>query len=724
VYGRNQSKYLDEERCEHQVKSLPTNQDNNSTVRRRQIRFVLLLTGVSLGLWIAFAKLVLPPIIESAYHGESLSVLNGLVQRQDTYSLDHYLKAWDTRAAELLVALLGLWLGVLLVVWQRKRLDSFVEQTTPGSVGAIRMWTCMILLLMMAVEDLSSIAVLPTEMRQLNGMMRYFYRLPGVEEIVTSETGLRGFQLLTEFVLFLGIIGLWTRIVIPLGALCVFVLLGLLIDYSFFWHQNLVPLYLMAVLSFSPCGDGWSVDRLRKLYNGHVGPGADRGSTIYGWSRYACWVVIALPYAQTGWAKVREGGLFWWNSTNMRSILYFDTLTPREFNWAFSLYLAPAPDILFALLGLAALLAELSYVMVLFSRAARRILPLVAIMMHTGIFLLQRVLFIDLILLQFVFFDFTRMRRAIGQRLAVSRGRLQVLYDGFCPLCRRTVQLLARFDLLARLEFLDFRQLDLSTYQRDHMANLTPEALEKQMHVVLRGRVYYGFYSFRAIAVALPAFWLLVPLLFLPGISSLGTWVYSHIARKRMKLHMCDFQCPTGSSQESVKTKDNTDGAFGYAFGVFGIAIFSFLCWFYRVEFYPLTSWRLYADADNSGKVTYLKVLARYESGMTARARLEDAVGAMRFDARYSRVIDKCFRSGVEVAACKKFLTVAGSGYNRKARPGGKIIQYQIEKWAWDFRSHPRDSNYGNPVDRFIHEIKSGGDFNERDVKLAVGDRR
>jgi len=703
------------------VKSLPASQDKNSIVRRRQIRFVLLLIGVSLGLWIAFAKLVVPPMIESAYHGEALSVLNGLIQRQDIYPVDHYLKVWDRRAAEFLLALLGLWLGVLLVLWQKRAVDSFVGQTTPGSVGAIRMWTCMILFLLMGIEDLPSIALLPAEMRQLNGMMRYFYSLPGFEELVTSETGLRVFQLLTEFVLFLGIIGLWTRLVISLGALCVFVFLGLLIDYSFFWHQNLVPLYLMAVLSFTPCGDGWSVDRLRKVYQGRAGPEADRASTVYGWSRYACWVVIALPYAQTGWAKVRDGGLFWWNSTNMRSILYLDTLTPREFDWAVSLYLAPAPDILFALLGLAALLAELSYAVVLFSRAARRILPLVAIMMHTGIFLLQRVLFIDLILLQFVFFDFTVIRRAIGQRLAVSRGRLQVLYDGLCPFCRRTVQILVRFDLLARLEFLDFRQLDLSTYQRDHTVNLTPEGLEKQMHVVLRGRVYCGFYSFRAIAVALPVFWLLVPLLFLPGISSLGTWVYGHIARKRMKLHMCDFQCPTDSSQESAKTKDDAGWAFCYALGVFGITIVSLLCWFNRVEFYPLTSWRLYVDADNSGKVTYLKVLARYESGMTSRARLEDAVGAMRFDARYSRVINKCFRSEIEVAVCKKFLTVAGFGYNRKARPGGKITQYQIEKWAWDFRSHPSDSYYGNPVDRFIHEIKPGGDFKERDLKVAVG---
>ena len=76
----------------------------------------------------------------------------------------------------------------------------------------------------------------------------------------------------TVLLLFLGAIGCFTRMVIPLSALAHFVLLGILIDYSFFWHQNLVPLYLLAVLSFTPCGDGWSVDRLWKLSRGRDVP--------------------------------------------------------------------------------------------------------------------------------------------------------------------------------------------------------------------------------------------------------------------------------------------------------------------------------------------------------------------------------------------------------------------------------------------------------------------
>src|SRR4030095_11062085 len=108
------------------------------------------------------------------------------------------------------------------------------------------MLICGILLFGTLVEDLPSIAQLPHEMRQpfqtiLNGqnggVLRFLYLLPiGFDKFVASESSLRVFQLLTELLLFLGLIGLWTRVVIPLGAFCEFLFLGILIDYSFFWH--------------------------------------------------------------------------------------------------------------------------------------------------------------------------------------------------------------------------------------------------------------------------------------------------------------------------------------------------------------------------------------------------------------------------------------------------------------------------------------------------------
>jgi predicted DCC family thiol-disulfide oxidoreductase YuxK len=598
-----------------------------------------------------------------------------------------------------------------------------VGEATPGTLGAIRMWTCSILLLTTLWEDLGSIAWLPAELRYPRGMLRFFYPLPiGFEGLLSSEMGLRVFQLLTELILFLGLIGWRTRIVLPLGAFCHFLLLGILIDHSFFWHQNLVPLYLMVVLSFTPCGDGWSVDRLQKVYRGQPVPDADRASSVYGWARYACWVTIALPYVANGLSKFQDGGGYWWNPINMRRNLYGDTLNPREFDWAFSLHLVHAPDILLAVMGLFTLVSETLFGLVLFSRIARRIFPVAAMMMHLGIFLFQRILFLDLMLLQLVFFDFTRICKAIGHRLAIKRGRFLVLYDGFCPLCLRTVRLLTSFDLFTRLEFLDFRRLDLNKYNQSHGRNLAPKELEEEMHVVFRGKAYRGFDGYRRIALALPVLWPLVPWLFLPGSSALGALVYGYVARNRLRSLRCDSHCRVRHSDvgESAQVMRAGAGAssFGYALGVSGIIVVACLCWFYRVEFYPLTSWHLYSGSNTSGTVKYRKVFARHESGVSSRARLEETIGALALDNRYSPYLDKCFKERLgDVEICKSFLSAAAAAYNKKTPPGRRVTQYEIQVWDWDFLAHPFDHNYGHLTDRFVLEIDTGRTLRQRELE-------
>jgi predicted DCC family thiol-disulfide oxidoreductase YuxK len=323
------------------------------------------------------------------------------------------------------------------------------------------------------------------------------------------------------------------------------------------------------------------------------------------------------------------------------------------------------------------------------------------------------VLFVDLILLQLLFFDFTWMRKTVGDWLASKRGRLHILYDGLCPLCCRTVRLLTGFDLFSRLECLDFRRLDLNEYNRRHGLNLALQDLEEEMYVLFRGQAYRGFDGYRRIALALPVSWPLAPWLFLPGMSSLGALAYGYVARHRLTLLRCGSHCPV-QPVEAGEAAQGTTGAdargFGYAVAVSGIILVTLPIWFYRIEFYPFTSWhRLYHTSETSGKVEYQKVFAQYESGVSARARLEETIGALAWDARYSRFLTRCFQDQPkDVEICKKFLSAAAAAYNKKARPGERVTQYEIQVWNWDFRAYPFDPNYGSLTQRFVFEINTG----------------
>lgn len=110
-----------------------------------------------------------------------------------------------------------------------------------------------------------------------------------------------------------------------------------------------------------------------------------------------------------------------------------------------------------------------------------------------------------------------------------------VLYDGLCPLCRKTTALLKRLDWLRHLRFHDCRD----------PAGLPPHLdrarLVAEMHVLTPDRktALSGFRAVRWIAARVPVLWPLLPLLFVPGMARLGQRVYLWVARNRFRLLPC-----------------------------------------------------------------------------------------------------------------------------------------------------------------------------------------
>ena len=154
------------------------NRNNNRFIAAGQIRLLLVLMGLPLA-WIVFAKLIVPRVIESAYRGESWSFLNRMIRGQTVHSVYHYLQLWDRVTIAGLVGSLGFSL-IVLVISSPAFSRRIVGEATPGSLGAIRMWTCSILLLTTLFFDLGSIAWLPVEVRHPMGMLGIFIPFPSV----------------------------------------------------------------------------------------------------------------------------------------------------------------------------------------------------------------------------------------------------------------------------------------------------------------------------------------------------------------------------------------------------------------------------------------------------------------------------------------------------------------------------------------------------------------
>ena len=110
-----------------------------------------------------------------------------------------------------------------------------------------------------------------------------------------------------------------------------------------------------------------------------------------------------------------------------------------HFDFQTTFHLLRGPGWIFGALGIAAIVSELGFVLVLVSRLARMILPAVTAAMHAGILLSQNILFPDLIAIQAVFDDWRpllrRVRRSAARVHAASRMATEP--KDLSPLARR-----------------------------------------------------------------------------------------------------------------------------------------------------------------------------------------------------------------------------------------------------------------------------------------------
>ncbi len=312
-------------------------------------------------------------------------------------------------------------LGLGLILWIATSpgfAKRFVGEATADELGLIRIVCCVDLLITaLWLEDVPTTPLLPDSIRDPMGMMQYLNTIPWFQAFSNSQAWLQGFEILTGSCLLLGMLGLWTRFTIPLSALTFCLLGGITRQYFYLYHQGLIVVYLLAALSFMPCADGLSVDRWLAKKQGKPVVDTERPTSVYGWSRYTCWVIFVMSYLASGGSKLAVVGLSWLDPTNLRGMMYSCTLQRcNNYEWDVALRVGPhLPDFVFTLFGVAGTFAELAFVLVLFFPLARRIMPLFMVSLHLGIWTLQTILFIDFIVLQLMFLDLGWAKRVLAR---------------------------------------------------------------------------------------------------------------------------------------------------------------------------------------------------------------------------------------------------------------------------------------------------------------------
>ena len=336
------------------------------------------------------------------------------------------------------------------------------------------------------------------------------------------------------------LVGAFTRASLAtFAATCTFLVLH---QYAFgtLHHPEAPAAIMLWVLILTPCGAELSVDALRarvaesRVRGRFVARGVDAESRDARWPmRLAQWLLVCV-YASAGLSKLVVAGMSWMNGYTMTYYFLLDgvnnqlpvTLAIAHIHW------------IGALCAAVAMAFELTFVLcVLFPRLSPGYLA-TGTALHSGIWLLMRPPFFQFIALYAAFAEPVRneLRRWTGVR---KNERVWTLvYDGFCPLCIRTMTQLDELDGARRLRYVDLeRETDRA---RALLPGVSIEDMRQAMAVVTpTGVGLRGFFAFREISRRLPVLWPLVPLMYAPGSAWVGTRVYAWVAANRAR-RLCD----------------------------------------------------------------------------------------------------------------------------------------------------------------------------------------
>ena len=170
------------------------------------------------------------------------------------------------------------------------------------------------------------------------------------------------FKWLLVIVLLFATVGFLTPVATKLALLLVVFYQGVLRSFGHFNHDEMLAIYYLAVLAFTPCGDGFSIDNvlIRKR--------KDRPSFAYSYPVLLMWVLMSWTYFSSALIKLRVAGLNYFSPDNLPALAIYhslDNLHDTQFKLAFWLpqvrqYL---PVVVFAVL-----LWELLFPLVIFRR--------------------------------------------------------------------------------------------------------------------------------------------------------------------------------------------------------------------------------------------------------------------------------------------------------------------------------------------------------------------
>jgi hypothetical protein len=203
---------------------------------------------------------------------------------------------------------------------------------------------------------------------------------------VLPEQPLLAAEIIWKAAIAFACLGLLTRISTATACLLAFYLLGLRHNWGKASHDDASTILILGILALSRCGDALSIDALVRGRRRRATTSTDSRLPLesgeYRWPLRAVWLILALVFFNSAVAKLRRSGLEWAWSDNLAVLMvrlnYFNKPVT---DWGLRLANIPGFG---KFMGVSAILVELFFPLVLFSKLARWILVPAAFLMQLG----------------------------------------------------------------------------------------------------------------------------------------------------------------------------------------------------------------------------------------------------------------------------------------------------------------------------------------------------
>ena len=285
---------------------------------------------------------------------------------------------------------------------------------------------------------------------------------------------------------------------------------------------------LLFILCLAPIGRALSLDRVRQVR------AAKRSDLeVVPWSYTSVWagactrliqIQMATLFFYSAIAKLRGSE---WQSGNAIWLVFSSV----DFYNRFLLDLFASHYWLVTVAAYAVLLIEIAFPFLIWQRRTRPYLLGAAIFLHVQIGVFMGLLYFSFVMIMgHMSFVRPEWLATLGEVWKKKFVHMEMIYDGKCGFCKRSMAWLLAFDGLRQISIRDFRANPSPVVPSEH--------LEKASYLVLPGgRALPGFDAYRYVVLRVPGLWWLVPLFYVPLFSRLfGNPIYNWIAANRSRL--------------------------------------------------------------------------------------------------------------------------------------------------------------------------------------------